>query len=503
MKRNFWIALIGVTALTGLCLAPVVGVPPLAPVFDLGANPGDERAVTQHTDQGLIDQGRVPFKTLVQRGAAIFTAAFTEEEGRGRPTQTGVVPPLFRSPRTGVEGFNRVSGPDADSCAGCHNRPRMGGAGDNAANVFTQAERFAYYSDPFQPDDNGLQLPTSYLGAGNERNTPSLFGAGLIELLAREMTAELHAIRSAAYEDAATRGTPVRVALVTKGVDFGFLTVGPDASTNTGEVTGIDPDLIVRPFSAKGTVASIREFANHELFARHGVQAVERFGRDADADGDGVRNELSEGDVTALSVYIAQLATPGYLEARNPRFSVAIRRGETLFTQIGCASCHIPEMEIRYTQFEEPGPYNPPGTLRQVDVPRPFRFDLRRAGEPPRPRSFGTRLRISPFTDLKRHVMGNNPMINNELLSQNGLPTNVFLTRPLWGVRSSAHYLHNGRATRLRDAILAHGGEAQPARDRFAGKSLADQNSLIEYLKGLRLMSEGQRSLVVDEYGRP
>lgn len=46
-------------------------------------------------------------------------------------------------------------------------------------------------------------------------------------------------------------------------------------------------------------------------------------------------------------------------------------------------------------------------------------------------------------------------------------------------------YLHDGRASTLSDAILAHDGEAQDARDRFAAFSPSDQAALIEFLDSL------------------
>ena len=52
---------------------------------------------------------------------------------------------------------------------------------------------------------------------GNERNTVSVYGAGFIELLAREMTADLHALRASALSRASSAGREATVELVTKG----------------------------------------------------------------------------------------------------------------------------------------------------------------------------------------------------------------------------------------------------------------------------------------------
>ena len=75
---------------------------------------------------------------------------------------------------------------DANACSSCHNEPFAGGAGDFTTNVFV--------SEGFESADFDSTDPQF----SNERGTNSLFGAGLLELLAREMTAELQAERRAA-----------------------------------------------------------------------------------------------------------------------------------------------------------------------------------------------------------------------------------------------------------------------------------------------------------------
>ncbi len=503
MRREVWIAGGVMGALLGVVFpAASQGPAAPAPIVQVGGDPGGERALTFHVDQIDVNAGRYLLKKLAPLGKAIFEAAFTDEDGRGRPNHTGELPPRTRTPRFGLDGFNRVSGPEADSCAGCHNRPRVGGGGDNATNVFSLAERFAFFDDPSQPDENNEAPVYTLQAAGNERNAPSLFGAGLIEMLAREMTDELHAARALASQLAAQRGSNVRHPLVAKGVSFGFITAKPDNTFLTHEVEGVDPDLVIRPFGAKGTVVSIREFADRELFQRHGMQTVERFGQNTDSDGDGVANEITPGDLTALVSYIAQLGTPGHIIPRNPRYSLPARRGEQLFRQVGCNSCHVPEMTINSPYYTEPNPHNPDGLLKLSQVSRPFRFDLRRESEAPRTDTRAGLLIVQPFTDLKRHNMGNHPLMNSEPYTERGLPTNVFITRKLWGFYSEPHFLHNGRATRVTDAILAHGGEGQDARDRFAALNDLDKGAVIEYLKTFRVLPEGSRFRVINDLGR-
>jgi len=454
-------------------------------------------------DQALIDQGRLRFKAINDHGELLFNASFTEADGQGRPATNGVFPVLDRTPRFAPENFNRVSGPDADACFGCHGKPRSGGGGDNVANVFVLGQRFSFFDNPSDPDENGLPAPNSLAGAADERNSLGMFGSGAIEMLAREMTAQLIAVRTTALQQAASGGANVTLPLAAKNVTFGSITARPDGSVDTSGVQGVNGDLIIRPFHQKGVVISLREFTNNAYPHHHGMESVERFGADVDRDGDGKVNELTVGDITAATIYQAQLGVPGQVIPRNRKFANAIADGEKLFTQIGCGGCHIPEMTLESPFFTEPNPFNPPNNLRVGDVPRPFRFDMTREGELPRlGRNRQGQVVVRAFTDLKRHNLGTHPLINNEKVIHGGVPTNVFITKKLWGFYSEPHFLHNGRATLIEQAVMAHGGEAQGQRDAFAALTEVERRKIIEFLKSLRILPKNAPSLVVDEFGR-
>ena len=120
------------------------------------------------------------------------------------------------------DNFNRISSPDANSCLGCHNLPAIGGGGDNVANVFVMGQRNPFVNFDGDPVENGPNQTLKTVG--NERNTVSIYGAGFIELLAREMTTDLHALRASALSHAISTGREAAVELVTKGVHFGTLT---------------------------------------------------------------------------------------------------------------------------------------------------------------------------------------------------------------------------------------------------------------------------------------
>jgi cytochrome c peroxidase len=476
---------------------------------------GDGPVIRQHINQVDIETGFYPLDTLLQKGRALFVASFNTFDGVGRPEATGGDAPVPRARRTFPDNFNRASGPDSNSCVGCHNMPRPGGGGDNAANVFVLAQ--------FQEFTTDISAAT-----GNERNTMGMWGGAAIEMLAREMSAELEAIRETARQQAKKAGQPVSLPLVTKGISFGKITARPDGSVDASGVKGVDGDLIIRPFHQKGVVPSVRQFTVNAFNHHHGMQASERYGDGVDFDKDGVADELTRGDITAVTVFQAAMEVPGQVIPRDAVVEQAIRAGETLFSKIGCATCHVPALTVNNPIFSEPNPYtvtenpdSPPDRVaRRPSVTnlaltsdsfkpvlasqrnrRPFTFDITRQGPLPRPeRTAEGKVIVRAFTDLKRHEMG--PLCNNEKIVQAGVPTDQFITKKLWGFYSEPPFMHNGRATTVTEAILMHGGDAQDARLAFEALSKPERDQLVEFLKSLQVLPEGTTSLIVDENDR-
>ena len=91
---------------------------------------------------------------------------------------------------------------------------------------------------------------------------------------------------------------------------------------------------------------------------------------------------------------------------------------------------------------------------------------------------------VALYGDLKRHRMGHQLAEN---IDETGRGASTFLTENLWGVGSTAPYLHDGRATTLTEAILAHGGEAAAARQAFVALPLAAKQAVIAFLEDLVL----------------
>lgn len=456
---------------------------------------GDGPVVREHFNQHAIESGDVSLKRLIDGGEFLFAAKFNTFDGQGRPGTTGGGAPRLAgsAPR-----FIRTSAPDANSCAGCHNDPAPGGAGEIVMNVFVLSQTL----DPVNPSVDAE--------FSNERNTLGMHGSGIIETLAREMSTELASIRQAAIDEAQASGAPSTRALLTKGVSFGAIIAAPDGTVDTSRVEGVNSDLIVRPFHQKGVVVSLREFTNNAYNHHHGMQSVERFGSDrtgtSDFDQDGITDELTVGDITAATIWQAALNTPGQVIPTDEKVARAILRGESTFARIGCAECHVPEMTLSDTRFMEPNPFNPAGNLRPEDVSRPFTFDLAAEGQLPRPeRDAEGRIIVRAFTDLKRHDLCDEetPFLCNERVVQGGVPVEQFLTRKLWDCGSSAPWGHRGDVTTLTEIIEAHGGEGRESRRMFRALPAAERAEVIEFLKSLRVLPEGTPALVVDEAGNP
>ena len=160
--------------------------------------------------------------------------------------------------------------------------------------------------------------------------------------------------------------------------------------------------------------------------------------------------EVSSATVGDVVFYLRTLAPP-QRGARDSR----VERGEQVFSQIGCASCHIPAMRT--------GPHPTITALNNVEV----------------------RL----YSDLLLHDMG--PVLADNFVEGDASGTE-WRTAPLWGLRlieqhlgGTPFYLHDGRTSDLREAIRVHGGEAEATRNRFLALPVDDAEALIAFLRSL------------------
>jgi CxxC motif-containing protein (DUF1111 family) len=151
-----------------------------------------------------------------------------------------------------------------------------------------------------------------------------------------------------------------------------------------------------------------------------------------------------------VTFYSQNLAVP----ARRDMDRADVLRGKQVFYESGCASCHTPKF------------------VTSRDAPnKAQKFQL-----------------IWPYSDFLLHDMGEGLADGQQV---GGATGSEWRTPPLWGigltktVNGHTFFLHDGRARNLAEAILWHGGEAQAARDRFAGLPQADRDALIKFLESL------------------
>ncbi|MHB8502202.1 MAG: di-heme oxidoredictase family protein [Candidatus Acidiferrales bacterium] len=500
-----------------------------------GSSIGREVAVPRHLQDG--EEFEVSVLDLIRFGEKLFTAKFTVQEGAGRPFTKGTGAPISdpSSPLLFPRNFDRISSPEANACSGCHNAPVAGGGGDRVTEVFVLAQRFDHLT--FDHDD-GIALRGAVDETGkfvaldnatNDRKTIGMNGSGFLEMVARQMTADLQAI-------AAARQPGMSNALGTKGVSFGVIARKSDGTWDTSRVQGLPvpsvkttgtapPSLIILPYHQAGAVVSIRQFTNTAMNHHHGMQSEERFGLGADPDGDGYSNELTVADITAISLFQATMAVPGQVIPNDPAVERAIRDGEGLFDQIGCNSCHVDALPLgnRGWIYSEPNPYNPSGNLQVGPTNYPLTapsltVDLT-SNELPQPRlrpnARGV-VMVQAYTDLKLHDISatGNPSTDPECepLDQNQPPGTAaffagnckFITRKLWGFyNQGGAFMHHGKFTTAQEAVEAHNGEALASKREFDALSPDGQNNLIEFLKSLRVLPPGSKSLIVDGRGNP
>jgi hypothetical protein len=474
-------------------------------------------------------RGAEAFILSFERGDEIFGAVFNALDGSG--VNVGNGERYTHVPRADLKGPGqwgahfppRATGPNAAACFECHNVPFEDGAGLASGNV---------HRDPQASGSPGKFI---------QRNAPHLFGSGGVQRLAEEMTDELRTKARAAIATCAAPGCTATVTLTSKGVNFGTVVITrtapgpepipPNNCMGTDAIPFIDPadclagvtadirglqgigrDLVVRGFQWKGSIAFIRDFNRDASNQEIGMQSVEVTGENRDGDFDGVMNELRVGDQTALAIYISaqprpttrqELARLGLIPALTRAENDAIGRGSTRFAAIGCASCHIPSLTINRATFSEPSldpnfrdarfPAGQDPISRGLNPTTAVSYDLTNDQPDNRIEVNGREVRFGAFEkgtargsaivrlfgDLKRHDMG--PAMA-EQIDEVLTGASTFLTENLWGVGSTAPYLHDGRATTLTEAILLHGGEAQTSRNNFASLPAAQRSDVLAFL---------------------
>ena len=269
------------------------------------------------------------------------------------------------------------------------------------------------------------------------RVTPQMIGLGLLEAIP---AADILAL--ADPNDADSDGISGRANIVWSqeynmpmlgrfGLKAGMPTIREQSAGAFAGDIGISNPIFGDPF---GDCSTIQDAC---VNAPHGAGDVRGF--EIDAEG-----------LDLVTFYSRNLAVPARRDADTPE----VLRGKQVFHETGCADCHQPSFV----------------THRLKDQPEQS-FQL-----------------IWPYTDMLLHDMGEGLADHRPEARATGTE---WRTAPLWGigmtetVSGHTQFLHDGRARSLLEAVLWHGGEAEPAKNRVIDMPPADRDALIHYLESL------------------
>ncbi len=361
-------------------------------------------------------------------------------------------------PQAGGDGLGPVF--NAKSCVACHFQGGVGGGGDNAHNVtafeafptqdrpevkgglihrFAVANRFLEGSKqlhrifPIVPDAtvvvNGCQVTIHNFDPVHSQsvNSTPLFGAGWIDRISAK-TIRLQSTKTA-------------TALVGRELagDFNGLVAGRPR---------ILPDGRVGKFGWKAQFATLQEFvaaacANEIGLGNPGMPQAMPL---ACLDYPSVENDLGPSQFAALVAFVDTLPRPIEAPPSDPSESARAGRGQSLFRQVGCADCHVPDLGGVAGVYSD--------------------FLLHRLNDR---KSQGGYAETPPVPLPEDHPL-----------------PDEWKTPPLWGVADSAPYFHDGGCPTLENAVLKHHGDAENVTVAYQRLGSADRAAIIAFLKTLR-----------------
>ncbi len=350
---------------------------------------------------------------------------------------------LFEQPMREGDGLGPVY--IRQSCASCHAADAKGPGGvtklvlveadgtpaaDQSALAWGQTVRPRVAAGATTPVEAPLRddLRTS------RRIGPAVFGRGYMEAVA---DAEIERVQAEqATRDDGISGRIHRVPYqseVPSDPAFGAWAPG-------------DEGLIGR-FGVKARIATLEEFsadaAQGDMSITSPMRPQELPNPDEQDDDLRPGVDLEADDIRLLADYVRLIAIP-----RRPAADPA---GEALFAEARCDGCHVPTLHTRADYPIEP--------LADIDAPI--------------------------YSDFLLHDMG---VGLTDWRPEGDAGPQEWRTAPLMGMRHLVSYLHDGRASTLREAVLQHrseGSEANDSVERFERSSAADQERLLDFVANL------------------
>lgn len=386
-----------------------------------------------------------PSERQLAQGRALFEHKWTEND----------------SLAGGGDGLGPVF--NATSCVECHLQGGVGGAGPNKFNVKT-FEILPTKKEPLpmsgivhasatRPElvesgstvrrhnpvvKNGMKItggcrvdivdfdPIHY----DTSNTPALFGAGDVDQIS----------------GLAIRSNSLKRSLRTTAKEFEL----KFHSTPIGRIRVL-PDGRIGKFGWKAQFATLKEFVAAACAGELGLSnplkkqhVAQEYREDQDAKLDMTRQQF-----TALVSFVENIPAPRRELPTDAADLSVVKRGEVVFASVGCADCHVPNLDGVQGVYSDFSLHSLTDNLnggytKETDVPLP-----------------------------KDH-----PALDE------------WKTPPLWGVADSAPYFHDGGSPDLESAIERHNGAGKHVRNRYRELPQMDRAAVIAFLKTLRAPSD-------------
>jgi CxxC motif-containing protein (DUF1111 family) len=355
---------------------------------------------------------------------------------------------------------------NAESCVACHKQGGIGGGGGIEHNVTTFATRafigneakfrsgvlHAFAISPEYQENlshvdhtlgtgcrptleqvNRLVKDRGFLDRGleiSQRQTPALFGSGLIDAIPDDVIIQQERAQSA------------RHGLLPGGSE----TIPVGRIARNGNKIG--------RFGWKGQTDSLLTFVENACANELGLSnpgAAQPISM-AKVDYKGKGFDLTRKQCEQIAAFCAALPAPKERLPEDPTERQQAVHGKAMFEKVGCASCHVPNM----------------GSVQGIYSD----LLLHRMG-----------------IEL---VGGNSGYIPSpELPDDPSTPfPDEWRTPPLWGVADSGPYMHDGRAKTLDEAIRLHRGQGTLAANNYQQLSGSDREALLAFLRTLKAPAE-------------
>ena len=325
--------------------------------------------------------------------------------------------------------FHRAQGlgsPDynGDSCRACHQDPRLGGAGALELNVSRFGRDFGG-SGPFTNLAGGQ--------ASSKFRLPQVGGR------------EEYPVPPSHPDVFEQRQPPALFGIgLIETIQGPTITANEDTTDANGDgIFGVarrinmNGTIEIGRYGWKAQIALTRDFVHDALAEELGITTPDEgrhLGIRTDVD-DVADPEVASSTIDDLDFFLQGLPAPQRGGSTDPRVAI----GEALFTSVGCAKCHKP-------------------SLQGQNGPVPLYSNL-----------------------LLHNVMPS----GFRGMAEPGAGVGLYRTPPLWGIKDTAPYLHDGRAETLEQAIAMHSGEAVAVTSAYVALSAQDKQSLLLFLKDL------------------